>query len=333
MTAPSLRALGAVTSGNTLSPSFAAPAGAVGTDVIVIIAFGDDGRTTLGALPTGFSTVPGTPQRNANAGSPNHNLFAWYGRYSDVGVGPYVVTLANGFATPFIEGRACAIQGCITSGSPWDATNGATSGAVAGSTAPLVTATSTGADRYALYAATNWNGGAWTPATGFTEQWDANTRIVTIDDAALPTVQTVTPQAVCAGNNLMNAWVGLMLPATTPSPIPGGQMYGSKTNPVAGDVIVSSGPLVGGRYRVTVGAVLWGTTTGTDANNMQLKNGAGTVSVLMASSTGRQMFTNPTMLVDVPAGGTLTVTAVGNSSGGGAQYGAQLTIKPDALYE
>ena len=210
MTAPSLRSQGSVVKTTTASPSFAAPAGAVSTDVIVIPFFVDDGRRTVTAFPSGFSLATDLPQTNdATAGSPSHSLVVYTGRFSDVGAGPYGFTIS---ASTFIEGRAAAVQDCITSGNPIEAADGNTSGNTNVTTAPSVSATSLGADRYAFYAATNWNGGAWTPATGFTEQWDADDQIITIDDKALATAQTVTPQAVCVGSSRSNAWVGVFLP-------------------------------------------------------------------------------------------------------------------------
>lgn len=122
-------------------------------------------------------------------------------------------------------------------------------------------------------------------------------------------------------------------PPPPPVPKPGGSMYGTKLNPTAGQSIVALGPLTAGRYRVVAATAVWGTVGATDANNMALVNGAGTVSVLMTSGTGRQMFANPSMLLDVASGGTLSVVAVGNSSAGGVNYGAQITATPDALYE
>jgi hypothetical protein len=221
MTAPSLRALGTVVSTTTSTPSFAAPAGAVSTDVILVGFFLDDGRTTVTAVPSNFTLASGTPQINdAAAGAPSHGLYVYWGRFADVGAGPYGFTVSG---SVFVEGRTAAIQACITTGNPFEATNGATSGNTNVTTAPSVSATSLDVDRYAFYVATNWTGGAWTPAAGFTEQWDANNEICTFDDKALPTAQTVTPQAVCAGSGRSNAWVGILLPvasaAVPPPPV------------------------------------------------------------------------------------------------------------------
>lgn len=326
MTAPSLRALGAVTSTSTATPSFAAPAGAVATDVILIGMFTDGAGTTVSAVPTGFAVAPDTPQ------TINHELRVFWGRLADVGAGPWAFTLSG---SVFVEGRAAAIQDCITSGSPWDDTAGATGGAVNISTAPLVTATSTGNDRYAFYMATNWSGGAWTPPADFTEQWDANTRIITFDDLSMPTAQAITPQAVNASTDKMNAWVGILLPVSTvpESPKPGVVKRGTLSNPQAGGIVVSSGPLVAGRYRILVLTKPSGTVTSADANNVQLLDSSGgTVSVMQMSATTDSSTLNPEIWLNVGSGGTVSVVAVGSGSGTAAVYGALLAIQPEALY-
>lgn len=235
MTAPSLRALGTVVAATTTSPSFAAPAGAIATDVILVAYFQGDGRTTSTA-PAGFTLAADLRQvNNPAAGDPSHSLYVWWGRFSDVGAGPYTFTVTVGSGgTPFIEGRTAAIQGCATSGNPFEAADGNTSGASAVTTAPAVSATSTGTDRYAFYVATNWSGGAWTPASGFTEQWDANDRIITIDDLTMPTAATTSPQAVCAGSNDSNAWVGILLPVTSAAVTPSPYVVTAPAQPAAG---------------------------------------------------------------------------------------------------
>lgn len=217
MVAPSLRALGTVLSSSTTSPSFAAPAGAQPDDVIIIGWFQGDARTGISAAPTGFVTPTDAPQSNsAIFGDPSHSLQIYWARFAAAGAGPYGFTVNVGLGgTPFIEGRAAAIKDCILTGNPFDAADGNTSALISVTTAPAVSATSTGNDRYAFYAATNWTGGAWTPPSGYTEQWDGDNRICTFDDLTMPTAATTSPQAVCAGNDQSNAWVGILLPIAT----------------------------------------------------------------------------------------------------------------------
>jgi len=227
MAAPSIRSLGTVTSGSTGTPSFAEPAGAVADDVIACIWFQDDARTSIGTPPTGFAQATDAPQANnpLTGSSPDHSLQVYVGRRSAVGAGPYTFTVVpgTGGTTPFCEGRAVAIQDVPTTvASPFtEAADGNTTGSTSSTTAPAVSATSLGPDRLALYAATNWNGGAWTEPSGYTEQWDANNRIATFDSLTLTTAQTTSPQAVCAGNNRMNAWVGIFPSATADLPTAG----------------------------------------------------------------------------------------------------------------
>lgn len=212
--APSLRALGTPVSTSTLTPSFPAPAGAQPTDVVLALFFADDGHTIVTGVPVGFTQIADLPQSNdVTTGSPSHCLIGYWGRFADVGAGPYAFTLSAP-GTPFVEGRTAAIQDCITTGNPFEASDGSTSGTTAVTTAPLVTGTSLGPNRYAFYAATNWTGGAWTPAAGMTEQWDANNRIITYDDQQLPAATTITPQAVNVSSNRSNAWVGIFLPTS-----------------------------------------------------------------------------------------------------------------------
>lgn len=107
--------------------------------------------------------------------------------------------------------------------------------------------------------------------------------------------------------------------------------YGKQTGPTAGTAVVSLVLAQKGRYRVSVGAGLEGTNIAGDNDNIQLLNSGGTVSVLLATFGGSARYTNPEIMVDVAAGGTLSVVAVGNA-GTAAIYSAVLVATPDALF-
>lgn len=225
MPAPSIRALGTVTSASTGTPSFAEPAGTASDDVIVCAWFQDDGRTSAvnPVPPTGFAVAQDTPQINDSlAGPPSHALQVWVGRRSVVGAGPYTFTIVPGIgsATPFCEGRAVAVQDVpVSTASPFtEAADGNTSGASSSATAPAVSASLASAAGLALYAATSWSGGAWTPPSGYNEEWDANNRIITFDSLAMAAPATTSPQAVCAASDRMNAWVGIFAGAASADP-------------------------------------------------------------------------------------------------------------------
>lgn len=215
MVAPSIRAVGAALSGSTGTPTFAEPAGSQPDDVVVCTWFQDDARTDISAsLPAGFAACPDLRQFNAFNGAPNHSLFGYYGRRSDVGAGPYTFTVVPGIgsATPFCEGYAFTVQDAKTTGSPFDAADGATSGTDNVNDAPLVSAASSGPNRFAAAVATNWTTGNWTPAAGFNEVLESVNKLLTIDQQTLATAQTVSPQPNCSGSGRSNAWVGIFLP-------------------------------------------------------------------------------------------------------------------------
>lgn len=215
MVAPSIRAVGAPTSGSTGTPTFAEPAGTQPDDVIVCTWFQDDARTDISStLPTGFGACPDLRQFNAFNGAPNHSLFGFFGRRSAVGAGPYTFTVVPGIGspTPFCEGFAFAVQDAKTTGSPFDAADGATSGTDNVNDAPLVSAASSGPNRLAVGVATNWTTGAWTPSAGFSEVLESTNKLLTIDQQTLPTATTVSPQPNCSGTGRSNAWVGIFLP-------------------------------------------------------------------------------------------------------------------------
>jgi hypothetical protein len=216
MAAPSIRSLGTVTSGATAAPSFAEPLGAAADDIIVCGWFQDDARTSISAtLPTGFAAAFDAPQANnpLTGSSPDHSLQVYVARRSVCGAGPYTFTVVpgTGGATPFCEGMAVAVQGVPPGiASPFtEAADGNTSGSSSSATAPLVTATSLDIDRLALYFATNWTGGAWTPPSGYTEDWDANNRIATLDHLTMAVAASTSPQAVNVSTDRTNAWVGI----------------------------------------------------------------------------------------------------------------------------
>lgn len=109
--------------------------------------------------------------------------------------------------------------------------------------------------------------------------------------------------------------------------------YGTKTNPQAGDAVVSSGNLTAGRYRIVVVTKPSGTVAAGDADNVQLLNTTGgTVSVLMTSKTADSPTTSPDIWLDFHTAGTVSVVAVANGSGTAAVYGAMMVLTPEALY-
>lgn len=222
MAAPSIRSQGTPLSDSTATPTFDEPAGADDSDVIAVFWFQDDGRTSVDTPPAGFAAPEGAPQNNDPAQGPTrHSLNVYLGRRADVGAGPYAFTVlpGAGTATPYCEGRAIAIQDCTLDTTILDDADGATTGDAPATTAPLVSADSSGTDRLALYAATNWSGGAWTEPVGYTSIWAGVFGVISLYTAEMPAAATTSPQAGNAADALMNAWVGILLPVDDAIPI------------------------------------------------------------------------------------------------------------------
>lgn len=116
-------------------------------------------------------------------------------------------------------------------------------------------------------------------------------------------------------------------------PYPSVVKYGTKTNAQAGDVVVGSGKLTAGRYKIQVLAKLTGTIAAGDTDNIQLLDtSGGTVSVLMASKTADLSVLSPEIWTEFHTAGTINVVAVANASGTAAIYGAMIVATPEALY-
>lgn len=109
--------------------------------------------------------------------------------------------------------------------------------------------------------------------------------------------------------------------------------YGTKANAQAGDVVVGSGKLSAGRYRIVVVTKPSGTIAAADADNVQLLNpSGGTVSVLMMSKTADSPTVLPEIVMEFYTAGTVNVVAVANAAGTAAVYGAMIVATPEALY-
>jgi hypothetical protein len=100
------------------------------------------------------------------------------------------------------------------------------------------------------------------------------------------------------------------------------QNSGSVTTPGAGATIVSITNPTASDLQVVWQVQLTGTPSGTDRNNFQLLNGA---AVVLASINGGSsgIFTQPNVVITVPAGGTVSIQAIGAATVG-AVYSAQI---------
>jgi len=210
--APTVGAAGTYRQGVASATVFANP-GSVVANSVVVGAFYVDSSTTISSLPSGFAHAPGSPLRIGAGLGGEHSINVIWKRASGSESADYTVTLS---ASQYSNGRFFRIDGCVTTGDPWD-TNSGTGTAVAtditnGTLSPAVSMTTQNNDQLGWLLTSNWNGGAWTPPSGWTEQMDNGDETCTVDTKALTTAgATGTVQATCAGSNKRGAWLGSLL--------------------------------------------------------------------------------------------------------------------------
>lgn len=221
MAAPAIGAIGTYLSGamRTSSP-VPVPAGVAVGDVVVLHYYTEDGSGTL-TFPSGFTV-------KADLIATNHRQTVAWKRATAADTGTYAIGNSN---SNWSEAVAIRYTGCVTTGDPFDGTVGTATGTAA--TSPAVSTTTATADTLLVWSATNFNGGAWTPPTSFTERVDAGSdlSVATLGKPATGTSGTVT--GTCAGGAAQStAFIGALIPAVTSTPSPSFTDSGGSTDSV-----------------------------------------------------------------------------------------------------
>lgn len=212
MAAPTVGASGTYRQGVSGAPAFANP-GSVVANSVVVICFYLDSSTTVTDPGSGFAHAPGSPLRVGAGLGGEHSINVIWKRASGSESADYTVTFSG---SQYSNGRAFRVDGCVTSGSPWD-TNSGTGAAVAtdttnNTTAPAVSMTTQNNDQLNWYMTSNWSGGTWTPSTGFTELMDSGDGTCTVNSRSQTTAGgTGSVSATCTGSNKRSAWLGSLL--------------------------------------------------------------------------------------------------------------------------
>jgi hypothetical protein len=168
------------------------PSGVVADDIVVIFMY----REVLSAAPTctGFlKPSDGTSGFDEIANS-THSLYVAWKRLTGSDAGNYTVSFSG--AANWTELAAIRVPGCIASGNPFDAINSAVNASAAAS--PNVAVTTTAENELLLFAATNQNGGAWTPS-GITERTDISSSLTTGSTQIGTAAASGNKSSTCAG--------------------------------------------------------------------------------------------------------------------------------------
>lgn len=275
MPAPAHAATGTYLEGSFSTAAFAVPSGVQAGDLIVIPIY-INAATGISAYASGFAEAPDSPQTNASGLA--HNVHVVWKRATGGDTGTYDFPLS---ATDFISGAALRYTGCVTSGSPWDDTDGAVD-VNDGVDTPPVSVTTTGADRLLVWAGASWSGGTWIPPSGFTERFDQGIGLVTAADKAQAAAgDSGTVQGTPSASSRRTAWLGALIgTATEQAGAAAAGLSGTgAAQKVAPDAGSTTGCLAGSAAAVKVAAVagtcsLGGAATGT-ARKQALPVGTG----------------------------------------------------------
>lgn len=200
MAAPTFGAAGTYLAGSfTSGAAVAVPTGTAAGQVVLVFIYVESGNGTISG-PAGFT-------QKASIDGTNHDLEIWWKRCTGTDSGTYAFTWSG---NPWREAVAVRFSGCITTGDPFDVTSTNTG---TGGTTPAVSATTTVADTLKVWAATNFNGGAWTPPSGWTERVDTGGGIgaATLAQAAAGATGSVTGSSA-GGAAVSLAFLGALKP-------------------------------------------------------------------------------------------------------------------------
>lgn len=118
MTAPTVRAVGAVAAGvNDIVVGL--PAGHVANDILLLYVESADNAGGVATPPAGYNHVPDSPQDSGGVLAASTVLSVMWKRDGGAETDPTIADTGN-----HQMARMIAVQGCITTGDPWDVTSG-----------------------------------------------------------------------------------------------------------------------------------------------------------------------------------------------------------------
>lgn len=209
MAAPAFGARGTYLSGSTTTTAAVpVPSGVASGHVILVHLYKES--TASVTPPAGFTELAPAPTTTGNVIS--HHVFWKRATGSDSGTYSFTWT-----GSAYREAVAERYTGCIASGSPVDAYNGAGRSS-SGTVTPAVTVTTTGPDRLLVWSGANWSSGTWTPPSAggtWTERYDSGDclTIATREQTASGSSGSVTGE--CATSDNEAAFLVALLPVAS----------------------------------------------------------------------------------------------------------------------
>lgn len=209
MAAPAFGARGTYLSGSTTTTAAVpVPPGVTSGQVVLVHLYKESTATVT--PPAGFTELTPAPTTTGNVIS--HHVFWKRATGSDSGTYSFTWT-----GSAYREAVAERYTGCIASGSPVDAYNGAGRSS-SGTVTPAVTVTTTGPDRLLVWSGANFASGTWTPPSAggtWTERYDSGDclTIATREQATSGSSGSVTGECAASANEA--AFLVALLPTAS----------------------------------------------------------------------------------------------------------------------
>jgi len=215
MVAPSFGAAGTYLTGATSTDwAIAVPSGTAADEIVLVFLY-YDGDDTIDTVESGFTL-------KVNEGTASNGLAIYWKRCTGADSGTYDFAQT---ASTWREGIAIRYTDCLASGDPFDVFDSANQ--ATGSTTPAVSNTTTVADTLQVWAGSNYNGGAWTPPTSYTERADASSDFSVADLAQASIGGSGSITGTCAGGSTFSsAFLGALAPTAVTTLVQEGYAFG-----------------------------------------------------------------------------------------------------------
>ncbi len=297
MAAPVVASVGTAVTGTSASAAVPVPSGVAAGDLVVVSLFKQN--TAAVTAPSGWTAL--TPQSPAT----DTAHYIWWKIAAAADTGTYSFTW-----TGSVVREAVAIRVTGAASTPLDTGTGAPNSAGRASTAtvtPAVSLTTQGADRLLIWSGANFSGGAWTPPSGYTENYDGAARVTVASAAQAAAGSTGSVTGTCATSEYETAWLLAVVPALSKS--------GSATATMALAASVS-GTAKGAVGARTASLALAGTQSAARAS---MGHTAAAMTLAAVAAASRNSASSPTAAM------VLTATAPGARRGGPRSASMALT--------
>lgn len=188
----------------------AVPAGVAANHIILVFLYIESAQAIT--KPAEFTEAANSPI--ACTGASAHSQHVYWKRATAGDTGTYAFSWS---AAVWREMVAIRYAGCITTGTPLEATNSSQRSSN-GTVTPSASGTTTDVDRLLVAGYTNFAGGAWTQPSGWTERVDTGADMGVAETSQAVAGSTGLITATNASSSFETIWLGALIPVPSATP-------------------------------------------------------------------------------------------------------------------